>query len=111
MSFRKFTGIGVKVNKVVYTTAGGSNGGYITFQYEKVNQVRQTNRVTYRFACTRLKMFWQTGWIMTVEVNWDAGLELGGTFCLCLSRLVPHFTIHLHCPHPPHLTVVLKHHK
>ena len=49
-------------------------------------------------------MFRQTVWIGTVEVNWDAGL-------VCLSRLEPRFPIHLHDPHPPHPTVVLKHWK
>ena len=27
----------------------------------------------------------QTGWIGTVEMNRDAGLEPGQTFCLCVS--------------------------
>ena len=32
-----------------------------------------------------LLKYLQTGWIGTVEVNRDAGLEPGETFCLCVS--------------------------
>ena len=34
---------------------------------------------------TRVFSCHQTGWIGTVEVNWDAGLEPEETFCLCVS--------------------------
>ena len=47
----------------------------------------------------------QTGWIGTIKVNRDAGLEPGEILFLCLSRLEPRVPCHLHCPDPPRLTV------
>ena len=36
----------------------------------------------------------QMGWIGTVEVNWDVGIDPGETFCLCLLAWAP-------CPDSP----------
>ena len=43
-----------------------------------------------------------------MEVNRDAGLEPGETFCLCLSRLDFRVPIYLLCPDPPRLTIFIK---
>ena len=47
----------------------------------------------------------QMGWIGTVEVNRDTGLEPGETFCL--SLLKTRVLLHLHCPDPPRLIVTI----
>ena len=39
----------------------------------------------YRLMLYSLMLYRQMGWIGTVEVKRDTGLEPGETFCLCVS--------------------------
>ena len=49
-------------------------------------------------------MYRLMGWIGTVEVNWDTGLEPVETQRQNVY-LGSSLANHLHCPNPPHLTV------